>query len=59
MPTMAVLRLKGALLLGALASLSIGTVSAQRNYSTSYSDLDMSRVHDALMASRPDDCPPW
>ncbi|KAH6663279.1 ATP-binding cassette sub-family G member 2 [Plectosphaerella plurivora] len=55
---MAALRLKGALLLGALASLSIGTVSAQRNYSASYSDLDMSRVHDALMGSRADECPP-
>lgn len=56
---MAALRLKGALLLGILASLSIGSVSAQRNYSTSYSDLDMSRVQEQLMAGRPKDCPPW
>ncbi|KAM0276864.1 hypothetical protein ACHAQH_006340 [Verticillium albo-atrum] len=53
---MAVLRLKSALLLGALASMS-PLVSAQRNY-TSYSDLDMARAQLALENSRPADCPP-
>ncbi|CRK47270.1 hypothetical protein BN1723_007447 [Verticillium longisporum] len=53
---MAVLRLKGALFLGALAGLA-PLAATQRNY-TSYSDLDMARAQLALENSRPADCPP-
>ncbi|RNJ55815.1 hypothetical protein D7B24_008012 [Verticillium nonalfalfae] len=53
---MAVLRLKSALFLGALAGLA-PLAAAQRNY-TSYSDLDMARAQLALENSRPADCPP-
>ncbi|KAM0335478.1 hypothetical protein ACHAQA_000526 [Verticillium albo-atrum] len=53
---MAVLRLKSALLWGALASLS-SLATAQRNY-TSYSELEMAQAHLALTSSRPDNCPP-
>lgn len=54
---MAVLRLKSALFLGALAGLA-PLAATQPNY-TSYSDLDMARAQLALENSRPADCPPW
>lgn len=57
---MAALRLKGALWLGVLASLAVGSVSADANFTgTYYSELDMSRVQESLMAGRPGNCPPW
>lgn len=55
---MAVLPLRSVLLWGVFASLS-SVVSASRNYTTSYNELDMAQAQLNMMASRPDDCPPW